>query len=224
MLLAFPAQQPSASGLPMTYKYSCFISYRNPHHEVGIQFRDGIMNALSGEMDLLSDLPVFLDEGRLQGGDFFNAELARALCQSVCMVLIYTPHYFSLTKTYCAREYKGMCDLEARRFEAAKIDNPGKGLIIPIALRAPDGIPDELKLKRYVEDFTDLLLYKKNISEDPIYSQKIKLIAEYIFHRCKDLKEAPSVFDDCESFKFPPDNEIRKWLESVVNPPQGFPK
>lgn len=37
---------------------------------------------------------VLVDWERLQGGDFYNEALTLALCESVCMVVVFTPTYF----------------------------------------------------------------------------------------------------------------------------------
>ncbi|MBI3302336.1 MAG: hypothetical protein HYZ72_09725 [Deltaproteobacteria bacterium] len=50
-----------------------------------------------------------------QGSEFFNKKIEKALCESVCMIVVFTPTYFSGTHFYCVREYKAMVELEKRR-------------------------------------------------------------------------------------------------------------
>ena len=99
----------------MPFRYSCFISYRagdrqreNPYT---VTLLKALQKHLGHELGLLLEeevSQVFVDWRRLQGGYFFNATLAHALCQSVCMLVVYTPTYFSLVHPYCAREYRAM--------------------------------------------------------------------------------------------------------------------
>jgi hypothetical protein len=168
-------------------------------------------------------MPVYIDKDRLNPGDFFNKQLALALCRSVCMVMVYTPGYFSYSKTYCAREYKAMCMLEKQRFAAAKIDNPAAGLIIPVIFRGSDTVPNEVKT-RYMEDLSEFFLVSPEISHDARYAPKIKDIADYIYKRYREFQKVPAVYDNCADFDFPDEDDIRDWLHTVVPPPLPFPK
>ena len=111
----------------MPLKYSCFISYRSRSVELARDFQE----SLDRELRHWTTLPIYRDEVRLDGGDFYNRELALALCQSACMVMIYTPTYFDLESTYCAREYRAMEILESTRLELLGQErNYQHGLII----------------------------------------------------------------------------------------------
>ena len=72
------------------------------------------------------ELQIYRDVRRLQGGDFYNRELARSLYESVCMIMIYTPTYFSAEQLYCTREFAAMATLcgDATR---ASSQGPGFG-------------------------------------------------------------------------------------------------
>ena len=83
----------------MPLKYSCFISYRHTQEDI-VQ---DLVSSLKRELGRWSDLDVYVDTSRLEGGDFFNRELAKALCESVCLIVVYTPTYFSKQHSYCAR-------------------------------------------------------------------------------------------------------------------------
>ena len=96
----------------MSFKHSCFISYRHGHGELTERILTDLSTALSNELGLLRNEGVFVDRERLQGGMFYNEALARALCESACMVMIFTPTYFDTAHTFCAREYKAMEELE----------------------------------------------------------------------------------------------------------------
>lgn len=107
----------------MALKYSCFISYRHAEGELHRRIIRDLFEALSEELELHVGEKIFLDEERLRGGFLYNEVIAEALCMSACMVLVYTPTYFDLEHSYCAREFRAMEALEEYRLN--KIRNPG---------------------------------------------------------------------------------------------------
>ena len=159
----------------MPFAYSCFISYRHGQRELLRRILEDLYEALSGELEFWLDEEVYLDRNRLKGGDFYNEALARALCQSVCMIMFFTPRYFDRQNTYCAREYKAMEKLEETRLKAA--DSPlakHHGLIIPIIIRGSHCLPEEIKKRRQCYNFDDFVLSDKTMSEHPKYAEKIR--------------------------------------------------
>ena len=209
----------------LPFENLCFISYRSGEHDLTRQFINDLFEGLSGELETLHSGKVFVDWDRLRGGDFFNQALARALCRSVCMVLVYTPMYFDLERPYCAREYRAMLDLEEQRLAA--LGGPvgsTSGLIIPVVFRGRDRLPQEIVNKRHCHDFGDFTLYGRHMYEHVDYAPKIKEIAEYIRDRCDEFRSKPEAFDDCDSFDFPSEETIRPWLEKVAGSPPPFPR
>ncbi|HEY6248368.1 MAG TPA: TIR domain-containing protein [Candidatus Angelobacter sp.] len=163
---------------------------------------------------------VFVDWHRLQGGDFFNAKLAHALCQSVCMVAVYTPTYFSLVHPYCAREYRAMEKLEDQRLAALnrKADRE-HGLIIPIVLRYKDRLPKKIKSKRQFYDFEAFLQGDNQIVKPEGYFKAIKEIASYIAERYWEISGLPQSASNCSGFDFPSESQIRPWLRKLTATP-----
>lgn len=84
----------------MAFRYACFISYRHAQFDLMRSFVEDLYEAISSELEPLTDLPVYRDVLRLQGGDFYNQALARSLCESVCMLMVFTPTYFNAKNTY----------------------------------------------------------------------------------------------------------------------------
>jgi hypothetical protein len=181
-----------------------------------------LYEALSSELEAFRDEPVFIDEDRLQGGDFYNDTLAEALCSSVCMIVVFTPTYFSKNHTYCAREYKAMEELENERLDLLS-GNVSRGLIIPIVFRGEDYLPPEIRDQRQYYDFSDFLLCDEKICEHPNYSEKIREIVEYISARCVDLESLNRVFSECEEFTLPSEEDIQSWLTQVADSSIPFP-
>jgi hypothetical protein len=211
----------------MPFRYSCFISFRHGQRALAERIINDLYDALSNEMELfLSNKKVYVDWERLQGGDFYNEALALALCESVCMVVVFTPTYFDKEHTFCAREYKAMEELEKKRLKLlSSQDDKEHGLIIPIIFRGEKFLPAGIKSRRHYYNFENFLLCNKKISQHRDYALKIKKIAEYIADRCMTLEaldEDPC--GGCESFTLPPEEEIRHWIEEVKGSRMPFPR
>ena len=208
----------------MPFEYSCFISYRNAKQPLGEAFVDELEAALSSELELLTNKPVYVDKSRLQGGDRFNPALQEALCKSVCMLMVYTPMYFDPCGTYCAREYRAMVRLEQERFEMlGDAVDATHGLIIPVVFRGRKFLPKEISDHRHYHDFSDFLLIGEQMARHPTYAPQIKEIAAYIHDRCTALEQLADMYNDCTEFLFPSDADIREWLAEVAPPAMRFP-
>ncbi len=208
----------------MPLQYSCFISYR--HTQDDITQRLG--SHLKREISRMLDMEVYVDQERLQGGDFFNNKLARALCESVCLVVVYTPTYFSQRHTYCAREYKAMELLEEKRLRALRRSglpkNHGHGLIIPIVYRGKKELPESIKSNRQCHVFEDYQISGTDNLENPEYLKEITEIAEYIKARHHELRKVEKdICKFCDVMGFPTEADISDWLESMLTPKLTFP-
>jgi hypothetical protein len=204
----------------MPIKNSCFISYRRLSAEYARDFHF----SLERELCLYTSLPIFRDEERLSGGDFYNKELALALCESACMVMIYTPTYFDKISTYCAREYKAMELLETQRLKQLGYEkNNQHSLIIPVIYRGLDYFPSRIKNLRAYYEF-EFSVCGKSYLKRKEYQEAITKIAKYIFDRCQELnaiKKDPC--KKCETFKLPVAGEISSWLSNMLPPKPVFP-
>jgi hypothetical protein len=209
----------------MPIKYACFISYRHGQRKLAERIINDLYDALESELETWLDEKVYLDRERLKGGDFYNEALAKALCESVCMIMIFTPTYFSADHTFCAREYKAMEKLEERRFQALgeRVDKR-RGLIIPIVFRGADYLPKEIKDRRLYYNFDKFLMSDVEISRHPEYAPKILEIAELIRKHYDALKAAASdPCQGCENFSLPSEDEIKQWLDQVQGTTVPFP-
>ena len=205
----------------MSIKYSCFISYRSPSAELAQEFH----SYLESELSHWIPLPIYRDETRLHGGDFYNQELALALCESACMIIIFTPTYFDKISTYCAREYKAMELLEEKRLDTLGFPkNRRHGLIIPVVYRGNTKVPDNIKNKRHFYDFVNWDISGKANLKNPEYKRDINDIAEYIRERYDELCVVEDeISSECNLFNFPSDVEISDWLESMLPPKPKLP-
>lgn len=202
----------------MPFRHSCFISYRHAQHQLMRRFVQDFHEALASELEALVELPLYRDAERLQGGDFFNPALSRGLCESVCMIMVFTPTYFSHDHSYCAREFAAMTRLEQQRLPA----RPEQGLIIPVSVRGFDQVPDEIKSTRQVYKFDHFTMSGPKLIRDKKFDIEISRIANYVAARCKDLR-ALSI--DCDGFAIPGHNdaEVVSLLSRTVGSGPAFP-
>jgi hypothetical protein len=212
----------------MPFRYPCFISYRSGQNSLMLQLLEDLDSALRAELDAydfgpISDL-VFIDKQRLEGGQFFNPVLAKALCESVCLIAIYTQSYFSNNHLYCTREYMGMESLEGVRRQLISGDPAHRGLIIPVVLRGLKFMPGVVKENRNYYDFQSYTTASKRITKHPKLVGEVQRIAEYIFSCYRlfnGLRDDPC--SNCQGYKLPTDDEARNWLARVAPTQETLP-
>lgn len=205
----------------MPFKYACFLSYR-----VGAE--PGVNNLyltlkrkLAEQVDLyMPGLGVYLDQERLQGGDLYNSELAHALCHSVCMVVLFSPQYFDVEHTYCAREYQAMVRLEERRLGLSEQEIP-KGLIVPVIIRGT--LPRAIKEQRHSFSLSEHLLVASDIGRKPI-GRVLRDIAELIHQRYVYQKPIEQKLCNlCPGFELPSSTEVATTIQNYTAPPKVMP-
>jgi hypothetical protein len=204
----------------MAFEYACFISYRHSQ-ATGVQKTyESFERALNDQVGwYLPNMPVYLDRNRLGGGDFFNKELAFALCSSVCMISLYIPFYFDTDHTYCAREYRAMVDLEKKRLLALPKAARSKGLIIPIVIRGTP--PEEITKER--QFYTLDLMTPGDLRKAPAI-KTLGQIAKDIFDRHEVFRMSGiNPCGNCDDFDFPGDGEVMDWLTGISAPSQKLP-
>lgn len=205
------------------------MSYRQAQHKLASNFIIDFFEELSDDLDRRIDpsLEIYLNWSRLgeNSSEPDIKSIATALCESVCMVLVFTPTYFSKTHPYCAREYKAMEQLERKRMELLKkfgVDQPQE-LIIPIIFRGLDSIPEVIK-KRKFYNFEDFLLDGSKISDYPNYKQYLQDIADHISKSYSQFKSIPQdLYNNCEDFNLPTEEETKLWLNKIADFSPSFP-
>ncbi len=209
----------------MAIKYSCFISYRHGQSQLAERIINDLSSALSNELELFTNKEIYIDRQRLRGGDFYNEELARAICESVCMIVVFTPTYFDVQSPFCAREFKAMEKLEEARLKVVqKFTGKKCGFIIPIIFRGEKSLPDIIRDSRHYYNFGDFLLCDVELSKHPDYARKIKEIAETIFSIYELLIGLPEdSCAGCDTFALPSEEDVKHWLGSIRSAPPLFP-
>lgn len=173
------------------FKNACFISYKHPpkwasenhlYREFAETLRDRLEFYLSTEIRAYIDLEA-------DPGTFYPENLSRELCQSVCMIAVLVPEYWE--SNWCQAEWEAMEEFEAKRLGDGK-----RGLIIPIALRRPVQEWRD-RLNRNPVDFTKVMVPKDQL-KGAKYSEKIQHIANVISRFVQQMKEC---CDDCKEFR-----------------------
>lgn len=187
----------------MPFAYSCFVSYRHGEHELMTTFMRELKASLQSSLEPYFRLPVYVDD-RLKSGYRYNEALAQALCQSLVMVVVFTPQWAE--SDYCQREFQGMLELEQRRRRLAKGAIPRElGLIVPVLLRGRrEELPEDIREHIHFCDFSRYTTADSRIGKNRAYVEKVEEIARYIY----DVHRAIAPFDrpaseKCAHFKLP---------------------
>jgi len=208
-------------------KYTCFISYPDLDEPDLLLFVEQLKNALTSELKYQLDkaVEVYVDKKKITPGMLFNPAIAAALCQSLCMVVVYMPPYE--THQYCLREFAAMEKLEKQRKDLMKrADLNDKGMIIPIILRKRKkdlkDLPKQISGERQVFDLSQFALQAESLKRDKIYADEIRKIAEYIAEVQGIVDEAQAdLCGGCDGFVLPAEDEVKPWREK---PPALFPR
>lgn len=220
-----------------SFEYACFISYRHGQGQLMPAFIEQLTIALENQLGVRGlKLKVFVDKKRLKPSYFFDPDLANAICRSVCMIVVYNNGYFDKFNSFCAKEFLAMTELENQRL-GPEGPSRKKNLIIPIIIRRPEKIPDEIN-RRHPIDFTDFFidpekqiklfdLQKKLSGRSTLelaYPQQMEQIAELI----DDMYHVLTSSDidwciNCESFDFPETKEVDKLLRKTATYTPVFP-
>ncbi|UFZ06511.1 toll/interleukin-1 receptor domain-containing protein [Bradyrhizobium ontarionense] len=210
----------------MPFQHPCFISYRNhDQSEIAERFITDLCEALRNELALRIEEDLFVDREGLRAGALYNPALARALCQSACMIVVYTPTYFSKRHTYCAREYRAMEALEQLRLGRLqrRLDRE-HGLIIPIVLRGEDLMPGAIKNNRHYYTFERFSLTSRSLARNATFEREIRNIAAAVHSRWQlFVPIADAITCDCDAFDLPSEAEIQPWLDQMIQPTSPFP-
>jgi hypothetical protein len=206
----------------MPFKHSCFISYRTGQAIVERFVRD-LRESLSAELAPLLDLEVFADS-RLRVGDVWEQGLAEALCESVSMVVVFTPTYLSEAHPYCAREFLGMKRLEEQRLKAlGPSHEEAGGLIIPVVLRGADLLPEELRHRHYY-NFDRYMFGDARIYRSPGFRRSVAEMASSTYRWHEKLRTiGKDLCADCGNFRLPSEQEVLPWLNSISTPRPVLP-
>lgn len=210
----------------MPLKYSCFINHCHGQHDLMKNFVTQIKYIFENCMEPYFDQEVYIDETRLQPGYHFNEELSQAICQSFCMITIYTPRYAS--HSYCLRELMAMKELEKKRLGLLENKSTNMGMIIPIILRddprdSPSKIRSEIGDEIHYCDFSNFGLTNMEIIDNPGYVRKVDQIAEKTYELYTKFEECGiDPCCECNSFRLPSEKDVEIWKGKSNKPITPF--
>jgi hypothetical protein len=205
----------------MGFEHTCFISYVHGQFRLTRTFIEQLKDALESELEPLGG-SVYFDQDRLKPGFKFNVSIARALCQSMSMLVVWTPSYE--LHPYCLREYTAMRRLERLRLKALK-GHDDKGMIIPLLFRGDrDELPPPIRNHIHYADFSRFTLKRSDIAQDDEYADCIREIAAYL-HQVHKACESAGVGagPDCMKFRLPPESKVERWRPRPGPRAAGFP-
>jgi hypothetical protein len=201
----------------MGFEHACFISYVRPKHDLNTGFIAQLSAALKGELEPWMDEDVYIDEEGIGPGDQHSERLAKAICESVCMIVVWSPKYER--HDYCMREFQAMTRFQTRRRELLGQLSHGQTFIIPVILRGGSYLPDYIKECIDYSDFSSFTLAETDISRNPGYLKEIRRVAERIYERYRLFKDIGlDVCTTCGEERLPSSELVASWLRQ----PQPF--
>ncbi|HAT30514.1 MAG TPA: TIR domain containing protein [Janthinobacterium sp.] len=201
----------------MKIRYGCFFSYAHGHYAYMSKFKNDLVEALQCYLEPHFDTEdvLFVDSEQLGGGDDLDGRIARALCESVCMIVLYTPKYEA--HAYTRREFAAMQLIENER--KAWYTLPSH-LIIPVIMtRHPAGLPLQISAPGMYVDFSGYTLASCDLKANPDYLPDIAKIVQRIAKHYHLLKNSTPHSHDCGCFVMP---DIPPEWRAV--PPPHFPR
>lgn len=204
----------------MGFKYPCFISYCHGQRDLIRGFISEFKENLDSSLEAYFDEGVYFDMERLNPGFKYNIALAKAICQSLCMVVIYIPKYEH--HEYCRKEFAAMEILENRRFALIAEQRINEyGMIIPVILRGEkEYLPERITRNIHYADFSRYTTASDKIKDDEDSIKEIGRIAKYVYKLYKSIEPySENIFIDCEQFGLP--ENIPIWSDCPVA--QSYP-
>jgi TIR domain len=203
--------------------YPCFISFRHYGDDISESFIRQFEKCLSAELIPLVGKKPFVDFNRLSPGYSLSQNIKDALCQSACMIVIWSPQYFTEDHLWCAMEFKAMMELEQKRLKLLPQSERGKKLIIPVIYRGSKYYPLQLEDTLYL-NFEKFALYDSEMIKNDFFADRIRDLAEYIYERVTAFKASGNQpWGDCGSFNLPSKNEAKQFIKKFNLNNQGFP-
>jgi hypothetical protein len=185
----------------MAIRYGCFFSYAHGRYDLMTRFKTALADALRCYLEPYFDNEdeLFIDHEQLAAGDDLDRKIARALCESVTMIMIYTPKYEAHEQT--RREYAAMKMLEAERSQW--YDMPSH-LIIPVIMtRHPAELPPQITESSLYVDFSHFTMATADLKSNLEFIPDIEKIVKRIVTHYQYQKMYTPAGHNCNHFVLP---------------------
>ena len=114
----------------MAFKKACFISYPHNAGKSVDSFVERLKDELKDRLAQFVSDPVVTDHDFPIGANF-NKAIAKAICESACLLVVYMPVYER--KTFCIQEYIAMERHQKNRYRTLNRDLSDQlGMILPL--------------------------------------------------------------------------------------------
>jgi hypothetical protein len=201
----------------MTIRYGCFFSYAHGQYSYMSKFKNDLADALRCYLEPHLDMEkeLFIDSEQLGGGDDLDERIALAICESVCMIVIYTPRYEA--HAYTRREFAAMQLIERERKQWYPLPSH---LIIPVIMtRHPLCLPPQITDTGMYVDFSRYTLASGDLKTNPDFLPDIEKIVQRVASHYHFLKRCMPREHDCSRFALP--DMPPEWR---AIPPPHFPR
>jgi hypothetical protein len=201
----------------MSIRHGCFFSYVHGRHALMNKFKDELAEAIRCYLEphLDDEDELFIDSEQLGGGDDLDRKIARAMCESVSMIMIYTPKYEM--HSYTRREFAAMQAIERER--STWYPMPSQ-LIIPVIMtRHVHELPEQITGAGLYVDFSRYTMATPELKSNPDFLPDIEKIVKRIAIQYQYQKMYTPATHDCNQFAMPDVPPI--WRDM---PDLSFPK
>lgn len=185
----------------MAIRYGCFFSYAHGRHELMNTFKRTLSEAIRCYLEpyLDDEDELFIDTEQLGGGDDLDRRIALAMCESVCMIVIYTPKYEA--HSYTRREFAGMQQIEQERSDWYAMPSH---LTIPVIMTMhPGKLPPQITNTSLWVDFSRFTMATTDLKSNPDFLPDIQRIVERIVMHYQLQKKFTPAGHDCNQFMLP---------------------
>lgn len=205
--------------------YPCFISFRHFDDEISVEFIKQFEKCLTGYLNPLVGQKPFIDYNRMAPGYDLKPAITDALCQSACMLVIWSPKYFDTEHVWCAKEFIAMTELEANRLRLLPQEERIKKLIIPVIYRGSKYYPRTLADGTLYLNFEKFGLYEPEMIKNQKFAEEIEKLAEYIYERLKAFErlKTNNPIGRCPELTLRSDSEALQYIEKFTHD-QEFPR
>ena len=206
----------------MAIRYGCFFSYAHGRHELMNTFKSTLSAAIRCYLEpyLDNEDELFIDSEQLGAGDDLNRRIARALCESVCMILIYTPKYEA--HAYTRREFAAMQQIERERRDWYAMPSH---LTIPVVMTMhPYHLPPQITDASLYVDFSRFTMATGDLMSNPDFLPDIMKIVERIVTHYHLQKKFTPIGHNCNQFVLPDVPPVWRDFQTSALPDITFPK